>query len=43
MYYSQKMSHFPVKVNKLLTELVLIEPKFKDKMDLQRLFAKRMA
>ena len=27
MYYSRKMSHFPVKVDKLQTKLALIKPK----------------
>ena len=35
MYYSRKMSHFPVKVDKLQTELALIEHRYKRKKDLQ--------
>ena len=29
------MTHFPVKVDKLLTKLALIEPEYKEKKDLQ--------
>ena len=35
MYYSRKMMHFPVKVDKLQTKLALIEPEYKEKMDLK--------
>ena len=34
MYYSRKMSHFPMKVDKLQTELALIKPEYKEKKDL---------
>ena len=41
MYYSRKMSHFPVKVDKLQTKLALIEPKYKEKKDLQHAVHKK--
>ena len=33
--YSRKMTHFPIKVDKLQTKLMLIEPEYKKKKDLQ--------
>ena len=35
MYYSRKMTRFPIKVDKLQTKLALIEPEHKEKKDLQ--------
>ena len=35
MYYPRKMTHFPIKVDKLQTKLALIKPKYKEKKDFQ--------